>query len=414
MLGRFSLGVGDRFARQGIAQIRACQQALAAGVMVTPVWNKSFREHTLIGTTPAATRQAADAAVAASGWTAPYYVDADHITLESVDLFLEACDFFTLDVAQSIGQASTVAEVTRFTAALQPYLGAVSIPGLDAPLQIDATLLASVAARYLAATQQAGKLYRYIAERKGNEGIIEVSMDETTRSQTPEELFCILAALAQEGIPVQTIAPKFCGEFHKGVDYLGDPQAFAREFAADIAVLNFAVQSFGLPATLKLSVHSGSDKFALYPHMHRILTATGAGVHLKTAGTTWLEEIIGLALADGEGLALVKTIYRQAYQRRAELSIPYATVIHIDEEGLPTPEQVDNWDATAFVSAVRHDQSCPTFNPSMRQLLHIGFKIAAELGDRYQQNLRAHAEIIGPEVTRNLYERHLLPLVFGK
>jgi len=89
-----------------------------------------------------------------------------------------------------------------------------------------------------------------------------VSFDEANSPQTPAELFFILAALAREQIPVATVAPKFTGEFLKGIDYVGDIKQFTREFEEDLAVLAFAKQTFGLPRSLKLSIHSGSDKFS--------------------------------------------------------------------------------------------------------------------------------------------------------
>ncbi len=119
-------------------------------------------------------------------------------------------------------------------------------------------------------------------------------------AQTPPELLIILAALADEKIRLQTIAPKFTGRFNKGVDYVGDLGQFEREFNDDLAVIAHAVTAYGLPKNLKLSVHSGSDKFSLYPIIRKALQRTGAGVHVKTAGTTWLEELIGLCEAGGE------------------------------------------------------------------------------------------------------------------
>ena len=113
-LGRFSIGVGDRFAHQAPAQLRACIQAAEAGTVVAPVWNKSNREHTIIGSEPAETRAAADAAVRRLGWKQPYFCDADHINLRTVDRFLEPCDFFTIDVADQIGMAAAQAELDAF------------------------------------------------------------------------------------------------------------------------------------------------------------------------------------------------------------------------------------------------------------------------------------------------------------
>src|SRR5580765_1946115 len=103
-LAKYSIGMGDRFAHQAKAQLRACVLAAERGIEVVPVWNKSNREHVIIGSEPAATRAAADRAVRELGWNAPYHVDADHIRLETVDRFLPACDFYTIDVADSIGQ----------------------------------------------------------------------------------------------------------------------------------------------------------------------------------------------------------------------------------------------------------------------------------------------------------------------
>src|SRR5207302_5750604 len=104
------------------------------------------------------------------------------------------------------------------------------------------------AAKYLAAVAEAGKIYRHIAAAKGAGAFItEVSMDETDLPQTPPELLIILAALADEAIPLQTIAPKFTGRFNKGVDYVGDAAQFEKEFGDDIAVIAFAVKQYGLP-----------------------------------------------------------------------------------------------------------------------------------------------------------------------
>ena len=120
-------------------------------------------------------------------------------------------------------------------------------------------------------------------------------------------------------MPIQTIAPKFTGRFNKGVDYVGDLAQFEREFNDDLCVIAHAVKQYGLPANLKLSVHSGSDKFSIYPAIRRALAKHGAGVHVKTAGTTWLEEVIGLAEAGGAGLALAKEIYAEALSHMDEL-----------------------------------------------------------------------------------------------
>jgi len=237
-------------------------------------------------------------------------------------------------------------------------------------------------------------------------------VDETDQPQTPVEMLFILAAIADEGIPAQTIAPKFTGRFNKGVDYDGDVGVFAREFEQDLAVVAFAIEEFGLPEYLKLSIHSGSDKFSIYDPMAKALKKFDAGLHLKTAGTTWLEELVGLATAGADGLLIAKEVYSKALMRFGELCGPYASVIDIDTAMLPTAEEVDEWDGPTFAKALRHDQSCDQYNPHLRQLLHIAYKIAAEMQTRFTDALSRHEDIIAKNVTENIYGRHIRPL-FG-
>jgi len=414
-LSRFSVGVGDRFARQAEAQLQACVLAADAGVEVVPVWNKSNREHMIIGSEPSQTRLAADQAVKELGWTKPYFLDADHINLKTVARFLDPCDFFTLDVADLIGQPADAGEIAAFLKRHPELVGSVKIPGIKDPFKTDPAFVEAVANKFLAAVQHAGIIYRFLSENKG-EGrfVAEVSMDETDSPQTPVELLIILAAIADENIPIQTIAPKFTGRFNKGVDYVGDVTQFTKEFNEDLAAIAFAVKTYGLPENLKLSVHSGSDKFSIYQAIHDAVKKFDAGVHLKTAGTTWLEELIGLAEAGGTGLEIAKEVYAEAYAHREELCAPYATVIDIDPAQLPKPEEVKNWTSAQYTSALRHDQDNKAYNPSFRQLLHVGFKVAAKMGDRYLKALEANEEVVARNVTTNLFERHIKPLFLGR
>ena len=408
-LGKFSLGVGDRFAHQAKAQLEACRKAASLGVTVIPVWNKSNREHNVIRSEPASVRVAAEQAVRALGWKHPYHVDADHINLDSVNRFLDSSDFFTVDVAAAIGRES--GRVESFAAKHPELLGPLRVSGIGEPLRIKHRDLLEIAAKYLYAAEEAGRIYRHIAEhRDGRPFITEVSMDETDTPQTPAELLIILAALADERIPLQTLAPKFTGRFNKGVDYVGDVGQFEREFSDDLAVIAHAKQQYRLPENLKLSVHSGSDKFSIYGPIRRALGKSGGGVHVKTAGTTWLEELIGLAEAGGEGLRLAKEIYREAYFHLDALSEPYAAVIDIHADCLPLPLEVECWPSEQYVAALRHDPSNPSFNRDLRQLLHVGYKIAATMGARYLKMLEECEEPIARNVTYNLFERHLCPL----
>jgi hypothetical protein len=412
VLERLTFGVGDRFAHQAAAQLRAFQRLAERGVDVVPVWNKSNREHTFIGSEPQSVYDAGQAAVTQLGWTRGWHVDADHIRLETVDRFLPCSDFFTIDVADSIGQPAAEADVTAFVERHPELRTEIAVPGIATPLRLSRDDLSRVVKKYLLAVQDAGKIYRHIAAKKGGEGlfIAEVSMDETDAPQTPPELLVILALLADEKVRAQTIAPKFTGRFNKGVDYVGDLAQFEKEFHDDLAVIAHAVQTYGLPANLKMSVHSGSDKFSLYPIIRRALARTGAGLHLKTAGTTWLEELIGLCEAGGDGLALTQEIYGYALEHVDEFCAPYAAVIDIHRDRLPSVKEVQTWDGPRFANALRHIPSHPQFNPHVRQLLHVSFKVAAKHGARYLDLLKTHADVVAKQVTENIYDRHMVPL----
>jgi hypothetical protein len=414
-LGKYSLGVGDRFAHQAKAQLQACMMASERGRMVVPVWNKSQREHVTIGSQPPSVQAAVAAAVHEMGYKGPFHVDADHIRLETVDAFIKTSDFFTIDVADSIGQPADAERVRAFVARHPELIGTVRIPGIEEPFVTTREDIAEIAGKFLLAVREAREIYCYILAAKG-EGrfITEVSMDETDSPQTPIALLVILAAIADEGIPLQTIAPKFTGRFNKGVDYVGDTAQFEKEFRQDLAVLAYAAKQYGLPPNLKLSVHSGSDKFSLYPIIYRAIMEFGAGLHLKTAGTTWLEEIIGLAEGSEAGLALAKEIYSKAYEKRQALCAPYAAVIDIDPAKLPLPSEVNGWSSEQLAGAVRHEQANPMYNRHMRQLLHVGYKIAAQMGDHYLDMVEACELSISRNVTYNLYERHIKPLYLGE
>jgi hypothetical protein len=408
---KYTFGHGDRFMHQGRAQLAAVLQARNNGADVCPVWNKSHREHTTIGTEPGTLRQEVDETIRTLGYDGPYHLDADHINRDTVDHYLDTHDFFTMDMTRYIGQIADAESMDSFVQSLSRFEGNLKLDGLEQPINISRSVIEKTAASFLQAIQEAGNLYRYIADKKGaGQFITEISIDETDQPQSPGELFVILAAIAQEKIPVQTIAPKFSGRFNKGVDYIGDLEQFRAEFQADLAIIRFVVREFRLPENLKLSVHSGSDKFSLYPVIRELIREFDSGLHLKTAGTTWLEECIGLAEGNKNGLRIVREIYRTAHGRRESLCAPYAEVIDINPASLPSPTEVENWDSAQFVSALRHDPKCPDYNQHFRQLLHVGYKVAAEMGDRFLAALRNNEESISRNVTLNLYERHLKPL----
>lgn len=410
-ISKYTMGMGDRFAQQGVAQLQACLMAAQGGVEVCPAWNKSNREHIIIGSEPVDVRAAADAAVKALAWRKPYYVDADHINLNTVDRFTASSDFFTIDVAEYIGKSTDSCAVKAFVDRHPELTGEVSIAGLDRPFDLSRAEVERIVDKYLCSTREAGRVYRRISSRKsGMPFVTEVSMDETDSPQAPPELLVILAAIAEEEIPIQAIAPKFSGRFNKGVDYVGDVGRFEKEFNDDIRVIAHAIKRYSLPDTLKLSVHSGSDKFSIYPAINRALKEHGCGVHVKTAGTTWLEEVIGLAEHGGEGLKLAKQIYAGALACIDELCPPYAAVIDINREALPTDAEVNGWTSEQYVRALRHNKADRLFNSSLRQLLHVGYRVAAKMGPRYLNLLEECQTSVARNVTTNLFDRHLKPL----
>jgi len=406
---KYSFGLGDRFYHQGKAQLQALVMAKNAGIDITPVWNKSDREHVIVGTEPQSLRDEADAAVEALGWRDDYFVDADHINLKTVDRFLQCSDFFTLDVGDDIGERAPDEDIAAFIEKNSRFIGTLEIPGAGF-YEVGKETLGAAAATYLKAVQAAGKVYRYIVENRGPDFIPEVSMDETMNPQTPLEMFFILAMIADEGIPAQTIAPKFTGRFNKGVDYVGDVAQFEKEFNDDLAAIALAIREFGLPDNLKMSVHSGSDKFSIYGPIAKALKRTGAGIHVKTAGTTWLEELIGLAEGGGEGLVIAKEVYASSLANIDALCAPYATVIDIDRTMLPKAEEVNGWSSERYADTLRHVLSNPDYNLHARQLLHVGYKVAAQMGDRYYGALKTFEADVSRNVTENLWERHVRPL----
>ncbi len=406
-ISKYSFGMGDRFGRQGKAQLSAILEAEKQGIVLTPVWNKSYREHSIVGTRPADVRKEADEGTKALGWNKPYFVDADHINLKTVDDFIPYSDFFTMDVAEAIGKPSPEDEIRDFIQNNEKYRS--GIPGLEIPVAIDREYLRRFAGQYLCAVHEAEKLYHHISQHKNPESfVVEVSIDEVDRPQTPADLFFLLKTLAEKKIPLQTIAPRFTGRFNKGVDYAGDLKKFEREFEQDLLVLNYAKKHFNLPASLKLSIHSGSDKFSIYPLIGRLIRKHDQGIHVKTAGTTWLEELIGLAEAGNEALGLVKKIYAEAYDRLEELTAPYAEVIDIDPDGLPLPRDFHAWNNQKIATALRHVPDNPAFNPNLRQLMHVAYKVAAETGRHYFELLDKYEEIIARQVRENLLDRHIL------
>src|SRR5205085_4352613 len=153
-LEKYSFGMGDRFAQQAQAQLRACIEARAQGVDVTPVWNKSYREHAIVGSQPASVRAAAEAAIRELDWHKPFHIDADHIRLDIVDQFIDSSDFYTLDVADAIGQPAEAIDAQAFVAQHPELIGRLEIPGIAEPFTTTRASIEQIASKYLKAIQE--------------------------------------------------------------------------------------------------------------------------------------------------------------------------------------------------------------------------------------------------------------------
>jgi hypothetical protein len=410
-LGKYSIGLGDRFGHQGSAQLKAIIAASEKGIDIIPVWNKSNREHNTIGTQPVDVRIEADSVTKSAGYNNSYFVDADHNNIDTVDRFIECSDFFTIDVASYIGKKAEEKDILEFLSGVEKYTGKLNTAGTKLSFETSKSQIKQFAERYLFAAKKARDIYLKIEKCKGNGNFItEISMDEVGQPQSPVELFFILKMLADENIPVQTIAPKFSGRFNKGVDYVGDPLLFSKEFESDLSVIDFAVKEFGLPENLKMSIHSGSDKFAIYPYIGSIIKKSDKGIHLKTAGTTWLEEVIGLAESGGEALEFVKEIYIKSLEKIDELCAPYADVIDIKKSSLPSKQEVSQWNSARFSDSLKHVPGNSDYNPNMRQLVHVAYKLAALQMKDYFRLLDKNEQIVSKCVYENIFNRHLCRL----
>src|ERR1700686_2039838 len=181
---KFTFGVGDRFAHQARAQLRAFQLAAERGVEITPVWNKSNREHLIVGSEPSSVKAAAEVAVRQAGWNKPWHVDADHINLDTVDRYIEPSNFYTLDVAHFIGRPAPDAEIAAFVLRHPELIGALAIPGIEQPITTTREYVSRVASKYLAAVKASAGIYQHIAAKKGPDRFItEVSIYESDRPQ---------------------------------------------------------------------------------------------------------------------------------------------------------------------------------------------------------------------------------------
>lgn len=291
-----SFGFGDRL---GLATPGHVAALRAAGTVFLPIFaQQSIREMVRTGRTPEKVMADALSGASAAGYGGRQGADADHLkTAEDVDVTAAAgFVMFTVDPSEHVDpraddyDAAALEERYRAVADEVPWIGGYvgrRVPlagGRSLTLSEDACRRAAV--KYGRAVNYTVEMARHVeavVRGKGREGSyeIELSVDETAQPTSPAEHFIFAERCLQSGVKLVSLAPRYVGDFEKGVDYKGDLAAFERN-AADHAAIAAALGPY------KLSLHSGSDKLSIYPTLSRV---TGGKVHVKTAGTSYLEAV---------------------------------------------------------------------------------------------------------------------------
>jgi hypothetical protein len=361
-----SFGFGDRLGLATPGHIAA-----VAGTRFSPIFaQQSVRENARTGRTPAQVMEDVKRALDAARWDAPWGADADHLkTLEDLPPFVSAgYTFFTVDPGAFVDNAADHDPLP----VLQSKVGAQDWADLSALYVHPAggfsfgafepeSLLRAVV-KYRRAIQHTVAMYRRLAEMKETFDF-EVSVDETDSPTSPLEHFFIASELIRAGVRFTSLAPRFIGRFEKGVDYIGDLSALDAELALHAAV----TAHFG---TYKISLHSGSDKFSVYPLVAR---HWGRRLHVKTAGTSYLEALRTLALAEPD---LFRRILALGLERYAVDRATY----HVSAEVASVP-------LTADLPALLDDFHA-------REVLHVTFGSALSLfGAEIRAALAKHSDI---------------------
>jgi tagaturonate epimerase len=302
-----SFGFGDRLGLATRGHIAALR-----GTKFAPIFaQQSVRENTRTGRTPQQVVDDAKRAVDAAKWDAPWGADADHLkTVEDIPAFVDAgYTFFTVDPGEHVDNAAdtdTSGVLKHKTAGFNwDELSALYLHQKDGPGwgQFEAQSLMRATVKYGKAIRHAVSMFNRLAELK-DEFDFEISVDETDSPTSPLEHFFIASELTRLGVRFTSLAPRFIGRFEKGVDYIGDLNALDAELEKHAAV----TAHFG---TYKLSLHSGSDKFSVYP---LVAKHWGERIHVKTAGTSYLEALRVLATHEPDLFAKIYALGREHYQ----------------------------------------------------------------------------------------------------
>jgi len=314
-----SAGLGDRLGLATPGHVRAVRRV---GGGIAPIFpQQSIREMARTSRTPVEVMDDATWGMFAEGWREGTGADADHLKTEAdIDATLAVgFTFFTIDPSAHVDSAADTDDLVTLRAKVQAlpwaeledseaglrqrYLGQ-SFAVEHLRVAFDEAVVLRAAAKYGKAVSHVAKMSRYLLKQAAGRAVeLEVSVDETDTATTPAEHYWVASELKRLGVAWVSLAPRFVGRFEKGVDYIGDLAELERDVAAQAAI----ARHFG---PYKLSLHSGSDKFSVYPIAARL--ANGL-VHLKTAGTSYLEALRTLAALDPGMFREVYAFARERY-----------------------------------------------------------------------------------------------------
>lgn len=408
---RMSAGLGDRL---GLATPGHAQALRSVGGTIVPVFaQQSIREMTRTGRTPQEVMDAATWGAFEAGWRGGMGTDADHLKSTTDIDYCLAAGFtgFTIDPGAYVdGTADTAAEsdvraaVARLpwdaledsAEALRARYAGTRMDVEGHVVDFDEGTVLKAAAKYGQAVAHVVALYRHLLGRIPSRHFdFEVSVDETDTPTTPAEHIYVARELSRLGVRWESLAPRFVGRFEKGVDYIGDLAAFEAEFAVHAAI----ARQFG---PYKLSLHSGSDKFTIYPIAAK---HTRGLVHLKTAGTSYLEALRAVAIVSP---ALFREIYVFALARYEVDRASY----HVSAELAKAPQPAHLADDELAMVLDQFDA---------RQVLHVTFGsvLTTRVEDgsllfatRIMNLLRSNRAVYADCLNRH-FIRHLDPFVRG-
>lgn len=369
-----SFGFGDRLGLATPGHI-----ASVRGTTFAPIFaQQSVRENTRTGRSPQQVMDDARRAVEVAKWDSPWGADADHLkTLDDIPPFVEAgYTFFTVDPGEYVDNSADTDSLEM----LERKVASVNWDELSALYlhqnneqiwgRFERESLMRAAAKYGKAIQHAVTMFERLFQMK-DQFDFEVSIDETDSPTTPLEHFYIANELTRLDVLFTSLAPRFIGRFEKGVDYIGDLDALDAELGQHAAVTSY----FG---TYKLSLHSGSDKFSVYP---LVAKHWGERVHVKTAGTSYLEALRVLAKHEPDLFLKVYLLGRECYEMDKRTYHVSAQLSRLpDSDDLPS--LLNNFHAREVLHV--------TFGSA---LVRFGVELKAALAKHeaaYHEGLRAH------------------------